>query len=70
MFVFLHSKKGGMIILTSQVLFTEAVKNAHPDIVGGTAGIIMIPQQKNDVSEARHIVLLAQCHDIGLPCRL
>ncbi len=57
MLVFLHSKKEGVIILTSEVPFTEAVKNAHLDVVGGTVGIITIPRRRNDVlAEARHTV--------------
>ncbi len=32
-----------VIILTSQVPFAETVKNAQPDVVGGTVGIITIP---------------------------
>ncbi len=54
----------------------RVVKIARPDVVGGTAGIITIPQRKNDVlAEARHIVSLApkilcKHHDIALPCGL
>ena len=46
----------------TQVPFAEAIKEAHPDVIVGTVGMITTPQQANDVlTEGKaDIVLLAR----------